>query len=224
MSNAVPKINIRGIRQSMPSGYFLGRTDKGNGPPHLIKLQAVAAAVAALPVLRCGGDLSGPVANATVIGLQGRSVKNTAPSAGNVLTWSAADSAWEPQAGGSANDPSIVPLITPPANPGFDVRMASTVITPIAFSNSNKTATPSSSSPYNYLYGSSAHYTGKWYWEAQFGNVGFSAIGVCGPGGRIFETGTSTTFFGNGFSGQVGWSSGGSVNVLAPTSDRKSVV
>ncbi len=33
-----PDIKIRGIRQSMPSGYVLGRTDAGNGPPHLIAL------------------------------------------------------------------------------------------------------------------------------------------------------------------------------------------
>lgn len=39
MAAKPPKVNIRGIRQSMPQGYLLGRLDKGNGPAQLINLR-----------------------------------------------------------------------------------------------------------------------------------------------------------------------------------------
>jgi hypothetical protein len=39
MAAKPPKVNIRGIRASMPQGYLLGRLDKGFGPAQLISLR-----------------------------------------------------------------------------------------------------------------------------------------------------------------------------------------
>lgn len=49
---------------------------------------------------QAGGDLSGNYPNPTVDGLQGRAVASTAPADGEVLSWSAANSRWQPAAGG----------------------------------------------------------------------------------------------------------------------------
>jgi hypothetical protein len=57
----------------------------------------------ALPVL--GGDVNGPIANNTVVGLQARAVSATAPTSGQVLTWNAGASRWEP----------ATPAVVPPA-------------------------------------------------------------------------------------------------------------
>lgn len=43
-----------------------------------------------------GGDLSGTNTNQTVIGLQTRHVSTTAPTNGQVLTWSTVNNDWEP--------------------------------------------------------------------------------------------------------------------------------
>lgn len=47
-----------------------------------------------------GGDLSGSASSQTVIGLRGRTIATTAPSNGQVLTWSAGSSWWYPAAAG----------------------------------------------------------------------------------------------------------------------------
>jgi hypothetical protein len=56
-----------------------------------------------------GGDLSGRLSNATVTKLQGRAVAATAPSSGQVLTWSGTQ--WEPQTpaggGGGGGMPAL---------------------------------------------------------------------------------------------------------------------
>jgi hypothetical protein len=43
-----------------------------------------------------GGDLSGDLSSATVIGIQSRAVSSTAPADGQALVWSAGSSAWQP--------------------------------------------------------------------------------------------------------------------------------
>ena len=70
------------------------------------KLTGLAAATANGDALRfeqgikagdaAGGDLGGTYPNASVLKLQGRAVSNTAPSAGQVLTWNGGSLTWEP--------------------------------------------------------------------------------------------------------------------------------
>ena len=38
-------VNVRGVRQSIPSGYVLGRTSAGTGPPELIDVKSLGQAV-----------------------------------------------------------------------------------------------------------------------------------------------------------------------------------
>src|SRR5262252_4621607 len=47
-------------------------------------------------IFSAGGDLSGTNTNQTVIGLQTRHVSTTAPTNGQVLTWSSTNNDWEP--------------------------------------------------------------------------------------------------------------------------------
>lgn len=47
-----------------------------------------------------GGDLGGTYPNPSVVAIQSRAVQNVAPSAGQVLVWSSANSRWEPGARG----------------------------------------------------------------------------------------------------------------------------
>jgi len=49
-----------------------------------------------------GGDLAGTVTSQTVIGIQGNPVSSTAPSSGEVLTWSGTE--WAPAAGGGGGN------------------------------------------------------------------------------------------------------------------------
>lgn len=37
-----PDLRIRGVMQSIPAGYVLGRTSPGVGPPHLIPISRIA--------------------------------------------------------------------------------------------------------------------------------------------------------------------------------------
>ena len=54
MSTKVPPIRVRGIRQTLPSGYALGRLNKGPGPTELIPLKGLANAL-----VETGGVASG---------------------------------------------------------------------------------------------------------------------------------------------------------------------
>lgn len=99
-ANKPPAVKITGIRGSIPSGYLLGRTSGGSGDVELISLakaQSAGLSPTKLPPTGpAGGDLGGTFPNPSVIGLQGRAVEATAPTDGQVLTWVAADNAWEP--------------------------------------------------------------------------------------------------------------------------------
>lgn len=55
------KRTIRGIRDSLPSGYMLGRLSSGDGPAELISLDHVAQKIAATGIV--GGSGGGSVAD-----------------------------------------------------------------------------------------------------------------------------------------------------------------
>jgi len=48
MATKPPNIAVRGIRASMPSGFLLGRLDKGNGPTQLISFRSLQTFIAGL--------------------------------------------------------------------------------------------------------------------------------------------------------------------------------
>ncbi len=54
-----------------------------------------------------GGDISGGLSSFLVTGLQGRSVANTAPTSGQILTWNSSLTRWEPQAPTGGALPSL---------------------------------------------------------------------------------------------------------------------
>lgn len=113
----------------------------------------------------------------------------------------------------SSNDPSIAPWVTVPANPGWDTQFIGTGFT---FTNSNKTATPASSSPYNYAYGNVAKTGGKAYFEMAPGSTSFTALGLAGPAGHKVDNGNgSPGLFGTALNGQVGWAADGTVKTPA---------
>lgn len=113
----------------------------------------------------------------------------------------------------SASDPSISAWTTVPASPGWDFQF---IGTSIASSNSNKTATPASSSPYNYIYGNIACVTGKKYFEMNPGSTSFTALGLAGPAGHVVDNGNgSPGLFGTAKAGHVGWAPDGTVKTPA---------
>lgn len=108
----------------------------------------------------------------------------------------------------SANDPTISPWLSN-ATPGWDTQFIGTAIT---FTNSNKRATPGSSSPFNYMYGNIANYTGKKYLEFVPASASFESVGFAGPRGHLVDNGAgSPGNLGTLVPAQVGWDSSGAV-------------
>lgn len=59
MAAKPPNRTIRGIRESIPQGYLLGRMEKGEGPVHLVSmrdLQTIGASLGPVPVTYTFGD------------------------------------------------------------------------------------------------------------------------------------------------------------------------
>jgi hypothetical protein len=101
-------VKIRGIRSPIPTGHLIGRTDKGDGDGHMIK----AGRALALGNKRLDVTLSGDVeinqkGDATVVGLQGVPVANTAPTLNDVLAFNGTE--WEPAVGGSGSGDVVGP-------------------------------------------------------------------------------------------------------------------
>ena len=62
MSAGIPPIKIRGIRQTVPTGYFLGRISPGSGEVELINFRTAASAMIATSLVNGPGSGSAPVA------------------------------------------------------------------------------------------------------------------------------------------------------------------
>jgi hypothetical protein len=109
----------------------------------------------------------------------------------------------------SSSDPSISFWTTVPASPGWDSQFIGTTI---PLTNSNKTATPASSIPYNYAYANVAKTGGKAYFEMAPGSTSFTALGLAGPRGHLVDNGIgSPGLFGTAIPGQIGWAADGTV-------------
>ncbi len=130
---------------------------------------------------------------------------NSGTSASGSTFWRG-DGTWATPAGGSS-EPSIAAFTTIPTHPGFDPLFVGAP-GQVVLSSNNKVATPSSGTPYNYLFGTPANYTGKRYFELIPGATSFDAVGIAGGAGHWKRLNGSN--FGQ-FVGQLGWQAGGIV-------------
>jgi hypothetical protein len=130
----------------------------------------------------------------------------------NTFVWIGAS--WVQINGGGASEPSISAFTTVLTHPGWDP-LYSGAASEIILSNSNKTATPASGSPYNQLFGTPAQYTGKKYFEFVPGGTTFVVAGVAGGGGH-FKRGNGGNF-GQRSYGQIGWANDGTVKACNNT-------
>jgi hypothetical protein len=110
---------------------------------------------------------------------------------------------------------------TPPANPGFDPLFVGPT-SAVTLSNSNKTATPASSSPYNHMLGTPARYTGKRYFEIVPSSTSFTAVGLAGGEGHQKQGDGGN--FGAWYIGQIGWDSSGAVKAVNKFTSSPNVV
>lgn len=134
--------------------------------------------------------------------------------AGQVLISDGTSVAWAtPGSGALVTEPSIASFTSTPVNPGFDPTMI--FASSITLSNSNKTAQPVSSGPYNYAYGSPAVYTGRVYLEWVPGATSFEVVGLTGSAGHNIDLDVSSPGnFANRWAGQIGWSSDGKLSAV----------
>lgn len=106
-------------------------------------------------------------------------------------------------------EPSIIAMLNVPANPGWDPQFVG-IPGDVTLSNSNKTATPTSSSPYNHMMGTIARYTGKYYFEVTSASSSFASFGVTGVAGHV-KRGNGNIFGAATYTGQIGLQPSGQV-------------
>lgn len=99
-------------------------------------------------------------------------------------------------------------FIAAPANPGFDPLFVGPT-SAVTLSNSNKTATPASSTPYNHMFGTPPRWTGKRYFEIVPSTTSFTAVGLAGGAGHMKQGDGGN--LGALILGQLGWDSAGAV-------------
>lgn len=110
---------------------------------------------------------------------------------------------------GSSGNGAISAMITVPASPGWDPQFIG-LAGDVTLSNSNKTATPTSAIPYNHIMGTTARFTGKYYFEMKPASTSFTSVGVTGAAGHV-KRGNGALFGEGLYGGQIGFQPNGNV-------------